>query len=40
MIHPGIHPDFQSVFVILLHKFKAWFGARVLDDFQAQDLSF
>jgi len=40
MIHTGIHPDFHPIFVILLHKFKARFGARVLDDFQAQDLSF
>jgi len=39
-MHPGSHPDFDPVFVILLHKLKARFGARCLGDFQAQDLSF
>ena len=40
MMHPGSHPDFYPVFVILLHRFEARFGACFLNDFQAQDFSF
>jgi len=40
VIHPGSHPDFYPVFVILLHRFKARFGVIFWMNFKPKILAF